>query len=82
MLFCENNPKEFLTEFDLKGNGVQICLDFYTTSQESNISLFSSQILVLYCLEGFVTEINQKGKLEFLNMLLRNFTAEDEKIRI
>ena len=82
MIFCENNPKEFLREFEEKGDGIQLCIEFYTSSKDANLSLFASQILVLYCLDGFVAEINQQGKLEFVNMLLRNFTAEDEKIRI
>jgi len=44
--------------------------------------MYASHILCLFCIEGFVSEINQKGIVEFLNTLLRNFTAEDEKFRI
>lgn len=79
---CENNPKSMLIEFDTKGQGIARCMDFYVNSTDANISLYSSHILCLYCIEGFVSEINQKGRVEFFNTLLRNFTAENEKIRI
>eukprot|EP00347_Sterkiella_histriomuscorum_P004589 403359888 len=82
MSICENNPKTVLSEFDLKGQGISQCIEFYVNSNDQMLSLYSSQILCLYCLEGFVSEINQKGRIEFLNMLLKNFTADDEKIRI
>jgi len=82
MIMCENNPKSMLLEFETKGQGIARCLDFYTTSREANLTMYASHILCLYCIEGFVSEINQKGIVEFLNTLLRNFTAEDEKFRI
>ena len=33
-------------------------------------------------MEGFVGDINAKGRIEFLNILLKNFTADDEKVRM
>jgi len=38
--------------------------------------------LILYCLEGFVADINAKGKVELFNTILKNFTTEDDKIRL
>ncbi|CDW90750.1 ubiquitin carboxyl-terminal hydrolase family protein [Stylonychia lemnae] len=82
MILCENNPKTILSEFDLKGQGISQCIEFYVNSNDLQLSIYSSHILCLYCIEGFVSEINQKGRIEYLNTLLKNFTAEDEKIRI
>jgi len=30
MILCENNPKDFLSEFDEQGHGIQMCIHFYT----------------------------------------------------
>jgi hypothetical protein len=58
MISCENNSKVMLTEFENKGQGIKICLSFYTTTKDTNLSLYSSHILNLFALEGFVGEIN------------------------
>jgi hypothetical protein len=33
-------------------------------------------------MEGFVGDINAKGRIEFLNTILKNFTSDDEKVRM
>jgi hypothetical protein len=82
MIYCENNPKVVLQEFEKKAQGIIHCIDCYIKADNPNLLQSASQILVLYCLEGFVTDINAKGRLEFMNTILKNFTAEDEKVRM
>jgi hypothetical protein len=82
MIFCENNPKIVLQEFEKKSNGIVHCIDCYIKADNPQIIQCASQILILYCLEGFVGDINGKGRIEFLNTILKNFTSEDEKVRM
>jgi hypothetical protein len=82
MIYCENNPKTVLTDFERKGQGIIHCLDCYIKADNFSLTQLASQILILYCLEGFVTDINSKGRIDFINTILKNFTAEDDKVRL
>lgn len=82
MIFCENNPKVVLTDFERKAQGIIHCIDCYIKADNPSLQQSASQILILYCLEGFVTDINSKGRIEFLNTILKAFTAEDDKVRM
>lgn len=39
-------------------------------------------MLTSFALQGFVTDINAKGRTDLYNTLFKNFTAEDEQVRI
>ena len=82
MIYCENNPRVVLTDFEKKSNGILHCINCYVQADNPQLTQSASQILILYCLEGFVGDINSKGRIEFLNTILKNFTAEDEKVRM
>jgi hypothetical protein len=82
MIICENNPKFVLPEFNAKGNGITTCIDIYTNNNDPNLTLYTSQILVLYFISNRVEEINKLGRIDFLNTILRNFSSQDEKIRV
>jgi hypothetical protein len=82
MIYCENNPNVILQEFEKKSNGIVHCIDCYIKADNPQLTQSASQILIMYCLEGFVGDINSKGRIEFLNVILKNFTAEDEKVRL
>lgn len=82
MIFCENNPKTVLQDFEKKAQGIIHCIDCYIKADNPSLMQSASQILILYCLEGFVADINGKGRIEFLNRILSNFTIEEEKVRM
>ena len=82
MIYCENNPKVVLQEFEKKSNGILHCIECYVKADNSQLLQSASQILILYCLEGFVGDINGKGRIEFINTLLKNFTLDDDKVRV
>ena len=82
MIFCENNPKQILQDFERKSQGIIHCIDCYLRSDSQLIVQSASQILILYCLEGFAPDVNAKGRVEFLTSIVKNFTTEDDKTRI
>jgi hypothetical protein len=82
MIYCENNPNVVLADFEKRAQGIIHCIDCYVKAESPVVMQSASQILILYCLEGFVGDINSKGRIELYNKLLANFTVEDEKARI
>lgn len=71
-----------MQDFEKRAQGIIHCIDCYTKAENPSLAQSASQILILYCLEGFVADINSKGRIEFLNVILKNFTADDEKVRM
>lgn len=82
MIYGENNSKAILIEFEKKAQGIIHCIDCYVKAQNPSLTSSASQILILYCLEGFVGDINAKGRIELIHTIVKNFTSEDEKVRM
>ena len=51
-VLCENNPDVLLQDFEQKGNGIRIAINFYTYPDQKIIET-ASKVLYLYCKHGF-----------------------------
>lgn len=56
-VLCENNPDLLLQEFESKGNGIRIAINFYNYPDNKIIET-AAYVLMLYCKYGFVQEVN------------------------
>ena len=69
-----------LQEFETKGNGIQICINFYGYPAVKVIE-DAARLLVLFAKHGYVQEINFQGRQELIQNLLSNFSHQNEAVR-
>ena len=82
MMSAENKKTAdvLLQEFETKGSGIQICINFYGYP-DAKVMEDASRLLVLFAKHGYVSEINYQGWQELIQNLLNNFNNVNEGIR-
>jgi hypothetical protein len=79
-ILCDNNPDILLQDFETKGGGIKITINFFLFP-DLKVQEIAVAVIILYLKHGYITEVNFHGKTDLLAQAMVNFNSDSDTLR-